>query len=74
MEKAGIHSDHPDLDLIGNGFVSVGDVRAVGPDRDPAVRLVNGTELVRPIFEHYEQFNPEWKCLLPMVYVVDREP
>jgi hypothetical protein len=28
------------------------------------------------VFEHYAQFNPEYKRLLPMrsVYVVDREP
>ena len=40
------------------------------------LRLVNGTDLVRLIFEHYERFSPEWKRLLPMrsVYVVDREP
>jgi restriction system protein len=40
------------------------------------LRLVNGKELVDLIFQHYEQFSPEWKRLLPMrrVYVVDREP
>ena len=28
------------------------------------------------IFEHYNEFNPEWKRLLPLrrVYVVDQEP
>jgi restriction system protein len=40
------------------------------------LRLINGTELVDLIFQHYEQFSPEWKRLLPLrrVYVVDREP
>jgi restriction system protein len=40
------------------------------------LRLVNGNELVELITGHYEQFNPEWKRLLPLrrVYVVDREP
>jgi restriction system protein len=40
------------------------------------VRLVSGTELVDLIFEHYADFDPEWKRLLPLrrVYVVDREP
>lgn len=40
------------------------------------LRLVNGTELVELVFEHYERLAPEWKRLLPMrsVYVVDREP
>jgi restriction system protein len=40
------------------------------------LRLVNGNELVDLVFEHYDQFDPEWKRLLPMrsVYVVDREP
>jgi restriction system protein len=40
------------------------------------LRLINGTELVKLIFDHYERFSPEWKRLLPMraVYVVDREP
>lgn len=40
------------------------------------LRLVNGTQLVALIFEHYEQFAPEWKRLIPMrrIWVVDREP
>ena len=40
------------------------------------LRLVTGVELVDMIFEHYDQFDPEWKRLLPLrqVYVVDREP
>jgi restriction system protein len=40
------------------------------------VRLVSGTELVDLVFEHYDEFDPEWKRLLPLrrVYVVDREP
>jgi hypothetical protein len=31
---------------------------------------------VQLIFEHYDRFDPTWKCLLPMrsVYVVDRDP
>jgi restriction system protein len=37
------------------------------------LRLINGTELVNLIFDHYEKFSPEYKRLLPMrsVYVVD---
>jgi hypothetical protein len=37
------------------------------------LRLINGTELVNLIFDHYEKFSPEFKRLLPMrsVYVVD---
>lgn len=40
------------------------------------LRLLNGTDLVQLVFEHYERFDPTWKRLLPMrsVYVVDREP
>lgn len=40
------------------------------------LRLINGRELVDLVFEHYDNFAPEWKRLLPMrrVYVVDREP
>lgn len=40
------------------------------------LRLVTGVELVDMLFEHYEQFDSEWKRLLPLrqVYVVDREP
>jgi len=60
-------------------FVTLGayskDAQQLGRTRQD-LRLVNGTELVELIFEHYEQFSPEWKRLLPMrrVYVVDREP
>lgn len=38
------------------------------------IRLINGTELVELIFEHYDRFTPEYKALLPIraVYVVDR--
>jgi restriction system protein len=40
------------------------------------LRLINGNELVDLVFEHYAQFSPEYKRLLPMrsVYVVDRSP
>lgn len=40
------------------------------------LRLVSGPELVDMIFEHYSEFHPEWKRLLPLrrVYVVDQEP
>lgn len=40
------------------------------------LRLVSGPELVDMIFEHYGEFDPEWKRLLPLrrVYVVDQEP
>jgi restriction system protein len=60
-------------------FVTLGgyskDALNLGRNRqDP--RLVNGSELVALILEHYERFLPEWKRILPMrsVYVVDREP
>lgn len=34
----GVHNDHPELDLVGNGFISLGwdelgDLRAIGPDK-----------------------------------------
>jgi restriction system protein len=60
-------------------FVTLGayskDAQHLGRTRQD-LRLINGNELVDLIFEHYEQFSPEWKRLLPMrrVYVVDREP
>ena len=60
-------------------FVTLGtyssDARHLGRTRQD-LRLVNGTELVDLVFEHYESFSPEWKRLLPLrrVYVVDREP
>jgi restriction system protein len=40
------------------------------------LRLITGTELVDLVFEHYDDFDPEWKRLLPLrrVYVVDLEP
>jgi hypothetical protein len=40
------------------------------------IRLINGNELVELIFQHYAQFSPEYKLLLPMrsVHVVDRSP
>ncbi|WP_426571320.1 restriction endonuclease [Aquihabitans sp. McL0605] len=39
------------------------------------LRLVNGTELIDMIFEHYERLDPEWQALLPLrqVYAVDRD-
>ena len=39
------------------------------------LRLINGTQLVDLIFEHYEGLDAEWKRLLPLrrVYAVDRE-
>ena len=39
------------------------------------LRLVNGSQLVDLIFEHYEGLDPEWKRLLPLrrVYAVDRD-
>lgn len=38
------------------------------------LRLVNGSQLVDLVFEHYEALAPEWKRLLPLrrVYAVDR--
>jgi restriction system protein len=39
------------------------------------LRLVNGTQLVDLLFEHYEHLDSEWKRLLPLrrVYAVDRD-
>lgn len=39
------------------------------------LRLLNGTQLIDLVFEHYEQLDPEWKRLLPLrrVYAVDRD-
>lgn len=39
------------------------------------LRLINGTQLVDLIFEHYEHLDPEWKRVLPLrrVYAVDRD-
>lgn len=39
------------------------------------LRLVNGSQLIDLIFEHYETLDPEWKRLLPLrrVYAVDRD-
>ena len=60
-------------------FVTLGgytpEAKNVGRNRQD-LRLVTGTELVDLIFEHYDDFDPEWKRLLPLgrVYVVDREP
>ena len=38
------------------------------------LRLINGTQLVDLVLDHYEDLAPEWKRLLPMrrVYAVDR--
>ena len=60
-------------------FVTLGsysnDARHLGRTRQD-LRLINGTELVGLIFEHYQQLDPRWQRLLPMrpVYVVDRDP
>jgi restriction system protein len=60
-------------------FVTLGtyskDATNLGRTRQD-LRLLNGTDLVQLIFEHYDRFDPTWKRLLPMrsVYVVDREP
>lgn len=39
------------------------------------LRLINGTQLVDLLFEHYENLDPEWKRVLPLrrVYAVDRD-
>ncbi|MBK5221564.1 MAG: restriction endonuclease [Acidimicrobiia bacterium] len=39
------------------------------------LRLINGSQLVDLIFEHYEHLDAEWKRLLPLrrVYAVDRD-
>jgi restriction system protein len=60
-------------------FVTLGpyskDAQALGRTRQD-LRLINGKDLVELIFDHYEQFSPEYKRLLPMrrVYVVDHSP
>jgi restriction system protein len=50
-------------------FVTLGayssDARHLGRTRQD-LRLVNGTELVDLVFEHYDSFSPEWKRLLPL--------
>lgn len=40
------------------------------------LRLVNGSEFVDLVLEHYEKLGSEWKRLLPLrrLYVVDRDP
>lgn len=40
------------------------------------LRLVNGSEFVDLVLEHYERLGSEWKRMLPLrsLYVVDREP
>lgn len=39
------------------------------------LRLLNGTQLIDLVFEHYDQLDSEWKRLLPLrrVYAVDRD-
>lgn len=60
-------------------FVTLGsyskDAQHLGRTRQD-LRLINGTELVELVFDHYEQLGPEWKRLLPLrrMYVVDEEP
>lgn len=60
-------------------FVTLGsyskDALNLGRNRQD-LRLINGSELVDLVLEHYDRFLPEWKRILPMrsVYVVDREP
>ncbi|MGA2929898.1 MAG: restriction endonuclease [Solirubrobacteraceae bacterium] len=48
MTVWGIHNDHPELDLIGNGFISVGwealgDLTAIGPDKEALKQRVAQT-------------------------------
>jgi restriction system protein len=40
------------------------------------LRLVNGSEFVDLVLEHYEKLSSEWKRMLPLrsLYVVDRDP
>jgi restriction system protein len=40
------------------------------------LRLINGSEFVDLVLEHYEKLGSEWKRLLPLrrLYVVDRDP
>jgi restriction system protein len=39
------------------------------------LRLINGTDLVQFVLDHYEQLDPEWKRLVPLrrVYAVERD-
>jgi restriction system protein len=59
-------------------FVTLGDYSRdalhIGRTRQD-LRLVNGTELVDRVFEHYEPLSPEWRRMPPLrsVYVVDRD-
>jgi restriction system protein len=58
-------------------FVTLGayskEAQSLGRTRQD-LRLINGNDLVDLVFQHYEQFNSEYKRLLPIrrVYVVDR--
>lgn len=60
-------------------FITLGtfskDAVHIGRSRQD-LRLVNGSEFVELVLEHYEQLSSEWKRLLPLrhLYVVDRDP
>ncbi len=60
-------------------FITLGtyskDAVHIGRSRQD-LRLVNGSEFVELVLEHYEQLGSEWKRLLPLrhLYVVDRDP
>jgi restriction system protein len=60
-------------------FITLGtfskDAVHIGRSRQD-LRLINGSEFVDLVLEHYEQLGSEWKRLLPLrhLYVVDRDP
>lgn len=60
-------------------FITLGtfskDAVHIGRSRQD-LRLINGSEFVDLVLEHYEQLSSEWKRLLPLrhLYVVDRDP
>lgn len=60
-------------------FITLGtfskDAVHIGRSRQD-LRLINGSEFVSLVLEHYEQLGSEWKRLLPLrrLYVVDRDP
>jgi len=60
-------------------FITLGtfskDAVHIGRSRQD-LRLINGSEFVDLVLEHYERLGSEWKRLLPLrhLYVVDRDP
>jgi restriction system protein len=60
-------------------FITLGtfskDAVHIGRSRQD-LRLINGSEFVDLVLEHYEQLGSEWRRLLPLrrLYMVDRDP